>query len=36
VPEIDFEVRFAADGPITELLMQFGRAWPSVPIPKVA
>jgi serine-type D-Ala-D-Ala carboxypeptidase/endopeptidase len=35
VPEIDVEFRFAADGPITELLMRPMRALPMVPVPKV-
>lgn len=36
MPELDFEIRFAADGPIRELVMQPGRGQPSVPVPKVA
>lgn len=35
VPEMDFEFRFAADGPIRELVLQPGRGMPSVPVARV-
>jgi serine-type D-Ala-D-Ala carboxypeptidase/endopeptidase len=35
LPEMDIEFKFAADGPITEMLMRPMRALPMVPVPKV-
>jgi hypothetical protein len=35
LPELDCEIRFAAGGPIRELVMRPGRGWPSFPIPRV-
>jgi D-alanyl-D-alanine-carboxypeptidase/D-alanyl-D-alanine-endopeptidase len=36
LPELDCEIRFAATGPVRELVMQPGRSFPSFPIPRVS
>ena len=36
VPEMDFEFRFTAHGPIREVIVRPGRGQPSVPVPRVA
>jgi len=35
LPELDCEIRFAATGPIRELVMQPGQAFPSFPVPRI-
>ena len=36
VPEMDFEFRFTAHGPVREVIVRPGRSQPSVPVPRVA
>jgi len=36
LPELDCEIRFATGGPIRELVMQPGRAFPSFPVPRIS